>query len=177
MKKYSILFSALILFIFVPKASAQFEFGLAAGTEYGFGLLARVGTPTVMLELGGGLAPQFVFWTVYGGSNSYLKFYLPATVGAKLSFSSSKSSKESRIGFKFGVSYNTILKTGFGGGVDYTWGEKTRFVISGGAMYYPQAYDELLERLNDAEGTSYGKEDTSSVLMNFQPFVSFGIIF
>ena len=179
MKSKVILITALLLVALASYSNAQV--GLALGNEYGFGLMAQLGSPAARLELGGGLTPLVVYWqtqTIFGGNDDdYLKFYLSGTFGAKLNVAL-KNPQKKRLGLKFGVSYNTMVKMGFGGGVDYNIALKPKnIVISGGFMYYPNAYDELLNRLNEEEDTDFSKDDVYAALMNFMPFVGLTIYF
>ncbi|MBN1272319.1 MAG: hypothetical protein JXB26_08615 [Candidatus Aminicenantes bacterium] len=176
MKKRYFISSILLFFVLAGSAFSQVDFGFTLGTEYGFGLIARAGTRSVMLEAGGGIAPTFILWNINFG-DTYFKLYFPFTAGAKLCFGLGGFSKNDIAYIKIGGSYNTIMKMGFGGGADYTFGEKTKYVISAGAYFFPKSYDELLTRLNDEEGTHYAKDDTSSFLVQFQPFIAFSILF
>jgi len=162
-------------------ASSIAQVGLNLGNEYGLGLMVQIGSPQTKLELGGGLTPLLVYWQITDiwGSNdeTYLKFYFSGTLGAKLNFALSNPEKD-RLGLKLGISYDTIMKTGFGAGIDYNISQKPKnIVISGGFTIYPQAYDELLKHLNEEEDTNYSKEDVSAVLINFRPFVGVTIFF
>ena len=166
--------SILILLILWSFSHAQI--GLNLGTEYGFGLMIQAGSPAVKVEIGGGLTPLFVYWQIEDifGSNDqdYYKLYLSGTVGAKLNLALKNPNKD-RLGLKFGASYDTIMKMGFGGGLDYRISKKPKnIVISGGVMIYPDAYDELLDRLNEEENTDYSKDDLYSALVSLRPFVS-----
>ena len=165
------LFTILILF----KASySNAQVGLSAGTEYGIGFVAHVGTDAANLELGGGLAPLLFFADVTFGDDIF-KIYFPGKVGAKLSIRTKGSEEEHRLGIKFGLSYNTLIKTGFGGGIDYQISKKPNVVIGGGAMIYPNAKDELRKQVNEDEGTNYSDDEFSAPLASFQPFVSISI--
>jgi len=65
-----------------------------------------------------------------------------------------------------------------GGGIDYVLVDKPhKVIIGGGFLYFSNAYDELLDRLNDEEDTSYTEDDVSAVLMNFRPYLSISILF
>jgi hypothetical protein len=175
---------SLFLFIFLLlgfTSSSLSQVGLNLGNEYGLGLMVQLGTPKIKLEFGGGLTPLFVSWQITDirGSNdeTYFKFYFSGTFGSKINFALSNPEKD-RLGLKLGISYDTIMKTGFGAGIDYNISQKPKnIVISGGFMIYPKAYDELLNRLNDEEGTNYSNEDVSAVLINFRPFVGLTIFF
>lgn len=168
-----------ILILLSSFSFANGQVGFTVGTEYGIGIIAQVGSPATKVEIGGGLAPLFLYWDVnvmFGEDKDYLKLYFPVTIGAKLNIGLSKPDEKNRLGLKLGASYNTIMKTGFGGGVDYSIVNKPyKIIIASGFMIYPKAYDELLNRLNEEEGTSYTKEDVSAALVNFQPFVSVSI--
>ena len=179
MKTATIVF--LLLLVVACPSFAQV--GISLGTEYGFGLAAQLGNRNVKIELGGGLVPVLVYWRIIGygpyGSidESYLKFYLPGEVGAKLNISFSDTD-ENRLGFKLGASYNRIMKIGFGAGIDYRTGKKAPYLtVAGGFMYFPRAYDELLRRLNDEEQTIYNRDDVSAVLVGFRPYVGLTIYF
>lgn len=177
MKKNFVFSVVLMCLVLSGSAFSQMNFGFTLGNEYGFGLIARVGTPSVMLEAGGGIAPSFILWNINYGSDVYFKFYFPFTAGAKVCFGLGGFSEDDIAYLKLGASYNSIMKMGFGGGADYTFGEKTRYVVSTGIMYFPKSYDELLSRLNEEEGKNYAKDDTTSFLAQFQPFVAFSILF
>lgn len=71
-----------------PPAAGQV--GLAAGTEYGLGVVGRVGTSPVMLEVGGGITPVLVLATEqvrFGGSvvsdEVFFEAFFPTAIGAK----------------------------------------------------------------------------------------------
>lgn len=177
-----------IFIVFISSASyAQSKFGFDLGTEYGFGLKGSFGSPKTQFEVGGGLLPVFSYFHVNyiyigGGSGpsdeDYFNIYLSGAIGAKINIALNNPEKDNRLGLKFGASYNTILQAGFGGGVDYVVSKKPKnIVISGGVMIYPNAYDELLERLNEKEGTSFTKDDLTATFTNVMPFVSVTIFF
>jgi hypothetical protein len=153
--------------------------GIVLGNEYGFGLGARYGNRDIYMEFGGGLLPIVAFWQVGGSSfsdDTYLKFYLSGVAGAKVSLALNKHYKK-RMGLKLGVSYNELIKLGFGGGIDYHASLDPVIVIAGGIMYYPEAYDILFERLQDDEDRRFVKDDLSATLLNIMPFVSVSIYF
>lgn len=160
------------------------QIGLNFGTEYGLGVIAQAGSEEIKLEAGGGLNPLLVVWSItksgfgFGSSSeTKIKFYLPGIIGAKLNVKLSGDKNENRLGLKLGVSYNTIIKTGFGGGLAYDMiGKKNRVIISGGIMVFPKADDELLARLNEDEGIFYNQDDVSAVLLNIQPFIGLSIL-
>jgi len=165
-----------VLFLLTFCASSKAQVGLTLGTEYGLGGIVQVGSPAVKLEIGGGAAPLFIIWQIqdiYGINDEvYFKFYFPGRIGAKLNFALSHP-RGKRLGLKLGVCYDTIMKTGVGGGIEYQFKKKPRnIVFSGGFMIFPEAYDELLNQLNEEEGTNYSKDDVTSVLMNFRPYMS-----
>lgn len=160
--------AALGSFLLISSATAQI--GLNAGNDYGLALAAEVGSYKTKLEVGGGLTPILVYWNT--DLDQYLKLYFSGTIGSKMNIALTDPDEKNRLGLKFGVSYNTIMKLGFGGGVDYTIAHKPyRLVLAGGGMVYPKAYDKLLWRLNEEEGTSYISDDISAPFMNFRPFV------
>jgi hypothetical protein len=164
-----------LLCIVAATPAAEGQVGLTAGTEYGFGAYARVGTPQVAVELGAGLAP-FLFI----GSDSYddyVKLWFPVAAGAKLSIAVSKPDDPDRFGVKFGVTYNGILKTGFGGGVDYRVGRSPDVILAGGLMVFPDAAQGIVDRFNEDEGTSYTKDNMTISLGEVQPFLSISIVF
>jgi hypothetical protein len=166
----------LVLMILSCASVATGQVGLTVGTEYGIGLTAQLGPHATKLELGGGILPYFFFATVTFGDD-ITKLFFPGTIGAKLSFSTKKSAEENRVGIKLGASYNTLLKAGFGGGVDFQAAENPKIVISGGAMIYPKAKEEIVRKINEDDGTNYAKDDFSAPLASFQPFVNISIFF
>jgi len=172
--KYLILITIIIIF---SVSNIRGQVGFTVGNEYGIGLVAQVGSPKTKLEVGGGLSPLLVFWNITLGDD-YIKFYLPFTVGAGVNIALTPSERKDRMGLKFEANYNTIMKTGFGGGVDYQLLDKPyKIVIGGGFLYFPNAYDELLDRLNEEENTYYSKDDVSAVFLNFRPYVNISIYF
>ena len=179
MKSNVVFVSIFLLFVLTSSSNAQV--GLALGNEYGFGIITQFGPPSAKIELGGGLTPLVVYWqnqTISGGHDEdYLKLYLTGTFGAKINLAL-KNPQKNRLGLKLGVSYNTMVKVGFGRGIDYNIAMKPKnIVISGGFMIYPKAYDELLNRLNEEEDTDYSKDDVYAALINFMPFVGLTIYF
>lgn len=172
--KYFI-FIVLITFLLITNANGQV--GLCVGNEYGIGVVAKVGPPAIKFEAGAGLSPLLVFWNI-SYQDDYIKFYLPFTVGAAVNIALTPPARKDRLGLKFEINHNTIIKTGFGCGVDYVLVDKPhKVVIGGGFLYFSKAYDELLARLNDEENTHYTEVDVSAALMNFRPFVSISILF
>ncbi|MBN2105388.1 hypothetical protein JW835_15220 [bacterium] len=176
--------AALILVVLSTFSYGQAGVGFNLGTEYGTGLLAQFGTQKVKLEIGGGVTPILVIWQItvigsgYGGDETYTKFYLSGTFGAKLNIALNKEEK-GRLGLKLGANYDTIMKTGIGIGVDYNISGKPKkpIVISGGFTYYADAYDELFDRLVEDEGEDFTKDDVSASLIGFRPFVSVTLFF
>ncbi len=166
-------FTILILF---KAYDSNAQVGFSAGTEYGFGFVAHVGTEAATLELGGGLAPLLSFTDATFGDDIF-KIYFPGTVGAKLSIRTKGSEEENRLGIKFGLSYNTLLKTGFGGGIDYKISKKPKVIVGSGAMIFPAAKDELRKQLNEDKGTNYTDDDFSAPTAFLQPFISISILF
>jgi hypothetical protein len=115
---------------------------------------------------------------MFGSDDNYLKFYFPGALGAKLSIGLNDPDEKGHIRLKLGGGYNTIMKAGFGGGMDLTIDdEPTAVVLTAGLMIYPEAGDELLDRLNDEENTSYTQDDVSAALMSVQPFVGISFFF
>lgn len=117
------------IFLLIKASLGYGQVGLTAGTEYGFGLMAQVGTDAAKLEIGGGLAPLLFSADVTFGDNIF-KIYFPGTIGVKLSIRTRGSEEENRLGIKFGLSYNTLIKIGFGGGIDYQISKKPNIVIT-----------------------------------------------
>ena len=159
------------------------QVGLNLGSEYGMGMIARIGNGPVALEAGAGVNILFVGWQIerYNGFGSsketYLKFYFPGTFGGKLDLKLSGDPGKDRLGLKFGATYSTVMKTGYGGGISYTSPRKSNtLLISGGVMIFPDADDELLQRLNEEENTFFTPNDVSAVLLTVQPFVSISIL-
>ena len=167
MKNLRIVF--MLLFVLVPFVQSQAQVGLTVGTEYGIGGLARIGTERIIVEAGAGLAPLFVFVT----GVDELEFYFPFTVGAKLSIAASKPESPNRFGVKFGVSYNGILKTGFGGGVDYEVSQNPSIVLAGGIMYFPDAKQGVTDHYFEDTGNAAAFEESLAI----QPMLSISIIF
>jgi hypothetical protein len=81
------------------------------------------------------------------------------------------------LGIKLGASYNTLLKAGFGGGIDFQVAEKPKIVLSGGTMIYPKAKEEIVKKINEDDGTNYAEDDLSAPLASIQPFVNISIFF
>lgn len=75
------------------------------------------------------------------------------------------------------MSYNTLLRTGFGGGRDYQVARKPKVVLGGGLMMFPDAEDRIRERVNEDVGTSYTEDEFSAPLAFFQLFVNISILF
>ena len=170
--KTKITFLSILFFIFF-NSHFHAQVGFNVGTEYGIGAIAQAGSSKIKFEVGGGVTPILIFWQITGAdAENYIKLYISGTVGAKLNIAINND-EEHRLGFKFGANYDTIIKAGFGAGIDYIISE--RFVFSGGAMYYPEAYRILLDRLNDEENTNYTEDQLSSFLVGFRPFVSLSI--
>ncbi len=172
----------LIFIILICSSSyVHSQIGLTLGNEYGVGAIGQVGTHQVKLEAGAGFLPLLVYWQITGfgvSDETYLKFYFPFHFGANINIGLSKPEDKNRLGLKLGAHQDAIMKTGFGGGVDYVVSaEKNTIVISGGLLVYPKAYDELLERLRDEENKDFSKDDISATFINIRPFVSISIFF
>jgi len=154
---------------------AQAAIGPVAGTEYGFGALARVGSSRLQLELGAGIAPVIAYVMVIGGSDIF-RVYLPATVGAKVSFGLRGAEQGGGLQAEVGGNYNGILGVGVGGGINYRRA-RSRLLVSGGMMIDPQAKDRLRSRINADEGINISDTDFQSALTFLQPYVSVAIMF
>jgi hypothetical protein len=175
MKKRVLIILVLSLQVFaVTHLSAQI--GLTAGTEYGFGGIARVGSYPLIVELAGGLAPVFVFVSVLGGDD-VTKLYFPFTIGGKLSFAVSDKDNPNRFGIKGGISYNGILRLGFGGGGDFVVSKSPEIVLSGCLMIFPEARKGIVDQINADEGTHHPESWLEGGLMEVQPQVSISVIF
>lgn len=170
---------ALVVIVFLQSGITTLAYGQAGvtcGSEYGLGFIAQIGPPEVKLEVGAGVL-FFVFFANVAYGEDITEVYFPATVGAKLSLDTVQAEDENRLGIKLGMSYNTLFKTGYGGGIDYQIHKAPKLVIGGGVMIYPAAKDELLARLNKHEGTSYMDKDFSAPWAKVQPFISFSVLF
>ena len=162
-----------------PPAAGQV--GLAGGTEYGFGVVAQVGTPQVMLEVGGGIAPVLVVGSEqvqFGGSvvseTVFLEVFFPATIGAKLSLRISGSDDGvTRTALEFGANYNSLLQVGVGGGFGARVSE--RVVLSGGLMYYPEAGERLGAKVSEVRGFPVSRIDLGP-LAGFQPYIGLSLL-
>jgi hypothetical protein len=164
------------LFLLLSTSVVHSQVGFTAGTEYGIGLVTRIGPAPAKIEIGGGLAPLFVFVDVTYGSD-ITKLYFPATIGAKLSFRVTDTTAENRLGIKLGANYNTLLGGGFGGGVDFEFNKDPVIVLGGGLMVFPEAEGKIRVRINEDEHTHYSESEFSAPLAIFQPFVSISILF
>jgi len=164
-----VLLCAVLVCVSEAQAQMQARMGLTAGTEYGLGAVARIGSNDMLVEAGGGLAP---FWVFVTGVDE-LEIYFPFTVGAKLSIATTKGDNPNRFGVKFGISYNSILKTGFGGGVDYVVSKDPQIVLGGGLMYYPGAVEGVTDKYREDTGRTavFGEE------VGIQPAVSISVFF
>jgi hypothetical protein len=140
-------------------------FALAGGSEYGFGLLGMARTGQTRLEIGGGVSP--VLFSPMIADSIVSNLYLPFAVGAKLLIPFNEFGQGRSI--KVGATYNTLLRLGIGGGVDFPVSQ--RFRVSGGAMVYPDAKKALVARFNRDHGTSFADSSFYSPIMTFQPFV------
>ena len=166
---------ALLLSAFyAPRAGAQTEVGLTGGTEYGFGAIATTGSRAVQFEAGVGLAPVIFVATVIGGE-SIFKVYFPVAVGAKVSFAINKPGDGNRRAIKVGATYNSLLKVGVGGGLDFRMSDRLK--VSGGVMIYPKAKERLIQQVNKDDGSNYDVDAFSAPLANVQPFVGFALFF
>jgi hypothetical protein len=152
--------------------------GVNIGNEYGIGLIVRAGSNRIYFEAGGGLLPLFAFWDVQGiggaSSETYFKLYFTGAFGGKVNIALTQPDKD-RLGLKLGVTYNGLIKFGYGGGLDYRVSPDPDIMISGGFMYYPDAYDTLFDKLKSEENKDFIKDESSEVLVGFMPFVSVAI--
>jgi len=158
--------TACALLIAVP-AGAQF--GVTLGTEYGVGVYGRFGN-RVALEVGAGLAPVFALNLTVSEDS---KIYFPLAAGAKLSIPLRSADHERPLGLKLGVTNNGVLKTGFGGGIDFLLARDPLVILGAGIMYYPDAQQGLTDRVNKDSQSSYTTVIDESV--NVQPAVSVSI--
>ncbi|MBM3712537.1 MAG: hypothetical protein FJW56_03765 [Actinobacteria bacterium] len=175
MKKNVILFLILIV-LSVSNSFGQTSFGLHGGIDYGLGGKIRFGQPEISFEIGGGIVPILVFWTItgyFGSTDSYIKFYMSPSVGGALSFAVSNPGKSNQLNIKINGVYNILMGIGFGGGVDFLAKKGAKNVwLSGGIIYFPNAYDTLLEELiKDEHLINVSKDDISSVLVNIRPYI------
>jgi len=168
------------LVLLLPIASSA-QLGFTLGTEYGVGLRADLGSSQTSLQVGAGFVPFVLIWETsrqsgFGSSSEEIniKFYTPASIGAKLSFKKNPA-EDPGIRFKFGVSYNDLLRWGYGGGVDHVVSERT--TVSAGVMFFPDAFDRLLAKVNEEEGTFFDKDDVSMPLSSVQIIAAYTIFF
>jgi hypothetical protein len=147
-------------------------FALAGGTEYGFGLLGFGGGAQTRLEIGAGISPLW-FSPMIADSVVSNYVYLPYAIGAKVIIPFNEFGAGRTI--KVGATYNSLVKLGIGGGIDFP--VSPRFRVSGGAMVYPQAQKELVKRFNRDHGTSYADSSIYSPLTRFQPFFGLAYLF
>lgn len=164
------------LLFFLASSIACGQVGLTFGTEYGMGVLARLGPSAAKVEFGGGVAPLLFLASFSNGENT-LRLYMPGTVGGKVNFRVNDSDLEDRLGIDVGVSYNTLLGIGIGGGGDIQLGGHPMFLIGAGVMIYPNAREGLLDRFNEDENTRYTDSQFSAPFAVFQPFLSASILF
>ncbi|MBI3004814.1 MAG: hypothetical protein HYY49_05295 [Ignavibacteriales bacterium] len=147
------------------------QFGLTAGAEYGLGVVSRFGQ-RVAFEVGAGFVPLVVFNLTVSTES---KLYFPATAGVKISIATTKPEEEYRLGIKVGAAYNQIIKTGFGGGIDYEVSPSSGIVLSAGIMYFPEAQQSLTDKINQERNSNYITVVGESIAI--QPFASISIIF
>ncbi len=168
--------SALVAISLLLSSPTYGQAGLTGGTEYGFGIIVRGGSRSAQLEVAGGLAPLLVFVSTNFGDD-ILKVYFPVSVGAKLSFGLSGPEAENRFGVKLGATYNSLMKMGFGGGVDYQLSKKPNVFLGAGLMIFPQAEDKVRIRINEDDGTSFTSSEFSAPLLIAQFAISLSILF
>lgn len=174
--KKSIIVLAVVVFIATCPQIAFTQVGVTVGTEYGFGGIVRIGSYKTTAEFGGGFAPFFFFMNVIGG-NDITKLYFPLSGGGKLSFALTDENDPQRIGLKFGASYNSLIGTGFGGGIDYKVSKKDPIYIAAGIMIYPEAKRLIIERINEDDGTHYTESQVEAPTAPLQIVVSVSYIF
>jgi hypothetical protein len=151
---------------------AQAGPAITLGTEYGFGGLVAAGNRAVRFEIAGGFAPVLFYASGTSGGD-ILKIYFPAAVGAQVGFALGDSTNERSL--KLGVTYNTLIKLGVGGGLDIRLRPKLRLAV--GVMVYREAKELLVARVNKDDATSYSADSFSAPLAGVQPFGSVTIFF
>ncbi len=127
------------------------EAGIALGLESGFGAFGRAGSEAVKVEGAAGFTPvisvvttQLFINGVPSLDETSVDFYFPLQLGARVSFRVSDPDADNRLAVRAGGSYNTLLKAGFGGGVDYGISEK--MTLAAALMVFPDAPDELKKK-------------------------------
>lgn len=158
------------------RAAAQI--GVAIGSEYGLGLVGRVGNTDAIVEVGGGIAPVWVFGleqTRFGGSDeAFFEAFFAGAAGAKASLPISRSDEGiNRLGIELGATYNTLIELGAGIGIDARVSE--RIVLSGGVMYYFEAEDRLAEEVSERRNAPASSLDLGP-LVGYQPYVGLVIL-
>ena len=156
------------------------QVGLTGGTEYGFGVVGRVGTSPVLLEVGGGITPVLVLGTqqvqfngVVVSDEVFFEAFFPAAIGAKLSLRISGSDDGvTSTALEFGATYNSLLRLGVGGGFDAR--VSNRVVFSGGLMYYSEAGERLGEKVSEVRGFPASLD--LGPLVQFQPYVGLSLL-
>lgn len=162
-----------------PPAAGQV--GLTGGTEYGFGVVGRVGISPVLLEVGGGITPVLVLGTqqvqfngVVVSDEVFFEAFFPAAIGAKLSLRIGGSDDGvTRTALEFGATYNSLLRLGVGGGFDARVSE--RVVLSAGLMYYSEGGERLGEEVSEARGLPPNLLDLGP-LVQFRPYVGLSLL-
>lgn len=176
-----ILTALVLVSVASPSPALGQSFGVVAGNEYGFGATARIGPSAALMEVGAGFAPLLVFGTEQVRFNGtviqddvFLEIFIPVAVGAKMSLRLKGSEDDKgRVGLKTGVTYNSLMRFGFGGGMDFGISENA--VIAAGLMYYPEADDELAKKISEERGYPPDAFDLS-FLVEFQFFVSVSLL-
>ncbi len=166
--------AASLLFAPFPLA-AQVAIGPVIGTEYGFGALVRAGSPRFQLEVGAGFTPVLVFVQAIGGGSSIFRVYFPGTVGAKASFPVRVPEGGTQVNVEAGATYSNLLRAGFGGGINARLA-KSRLLVSGGVMIYPDAKDRLRNRINRDENLNLSDSEFQAPLTFWQPYLSLAIL-
>ena len=179
MKKIALILLILIV-LSVSNSFGQVSFGIHGGIDYGFGGTIRIGQPEISFEIGAGIVPILVFWNItrfFGSSESFIKFYMSPSVGGALSFAISNPGKSNQLNIKINGVYNVLMGPGIGGGIDYLVNKGENNVwLTGGIIFFPDAFDTLLEKLiEDEHLTNVVKNDVSSLLVDIRPYI--GITF
>ena len=176
MKKLKYLIVSISL-LFTTNLCCQTFFGIHGGIDYGLGGQIRFGQPEISIEIGAGVLPIIVFWSIssnFGYNKSYIKFYMSPSIGGAISFAVSNPGKKNQFSIKFSGVYNVLMGPGVGGGIDFlvSKGENKNVWLSAGILYFPDAYDTLLDELiKDEHLFNITRDDISSVLVNFRPYI------
>jgi hypothetical protein len=140
------------------------------------GVKLRFNQPDISFEIGSGILPILVFWTVsenYKANDSYIKLYMSPSVGGAISIAVSNFEKRNKFYFKIDAIYNFMIGPGFGGGIDYLARKGNKNIwLSGGVMFFPDTYNTLFQQLiKDEHLNNVTEDDISSMLINIRPYV------